>query len=81
MKRTSPKRSEGGMRPEYRLDYSRSRPNRFAALMKGSTCTVVLDPDVASVFKTSEAVNSLLRSVITALPQRVAPKSRNSRKH
>jgi hypothetical protein len=30
---------------------------------------VVLDPDVASVFQTSEAVNSLLRSVISALPE------------
>jgi hypothetical protein len=57
------------MRPEYRFDYRRARPNRFAAMMKGSTVAVVLDADVASVFQTSEAVNSLLRSVISALPQ------------
>jgi len=36
---------------------------------KGKTVAVVLDPDVASVFQSSESVNSLLRSVISALPQ------------
>ena len=43
--------------------------------MKGSTVAVVLDPDVASVFQTSESVNSLLRSVISALPEDVKGKS------
>ena len=57
------------MRPEYRLDYRRARPNRFAPLMKGSVHAVVLDPDVASVFGSSEIVNSFLRSVINALPK------------
>ena len=57
------------IREEYRFNYRESRPNRFAAPMKGSTVAVVLDPDVAAVFQTSEAVNSLLRSVISALPQ------------
>lgn len=71
MKKTSirrgPKRDE--MRREYRFDYRKSRPNRFAPLMKGRTVAVVLDPDVASVFRSPESVNSLLRSVITALPK------------
>jgi hypothetical protein len=71
MKKTStrkgPKRVE--MRREYRFDYRKSRPNRFAPLMKGGTVAVVLDPDVASVFRSPESVNSLLRSVITALPK------------
>ena len=59
------------MRREYRFDYRKSRPNRFAPLMKGRTVAIVLDPDVASVFRSSESVNSLLRSVIKALPKRV----------
>jgi hypothetical protein len=58
------------MRREYVLDYAKSRPNRFASLMKAGTVAVVLDPDVASVFRSPEAVNSLLRSVIRALPNR-----------
>jgi hypothetical protein len=36
--------------------------------MGDETVTVVLDPDVAAVFKTAESVNGLLRSVIAALP-------------
>ena len=57
------------MRREYRFDYRKARPNRFASLMKDRTVAVVLDPDVAAVFQSSESVNSLLRSLISALPQ------------
>ncbi|MBI1955891.1 MAG: hypothetical protein HYS38_05810 [Acidobacteria bacterium] len=57
------------MRAEYRFDYSKARPNRFAARMSAIAIVVVLDPDVAAVFQSSEAVNSLLRSVISALPE------------
>ena len=80
MKRTSnPRRRRAvpvDIRAEYDFDYRKARPNRFAALMKGSTIAVVLDPDVASVFQTSEAVNLLLRSVISALPQDVKRESK-----
>jgi hypothetical protein len=71
MKKTSSRKtaSRGEMRREYRLDYRKSRPNRFAPLMKEGAIAVVLDPDVASVFRSPESVNSLLRSVITALPK------------
>jgi hypothetical protein len=69
MKKTSrssrTKRQE--MRREYHFNYRQSRPNRFAPLMKGRTVAVVLDPDVAAVFESSESVNSLLRAVIKAL--------------
>jgi len=58
-----------GVRREYRFDYTKSRPNRFTSHMKGRTVAIVLDPDVASVFGSSESVNSLLRSVIKALPK------------
>ena len=42
-------------------------PNRFAARLSEETIVVVLDPDVAAVFYTSEAVNQALRVFITAL--------------
>mgnify|MGYP001600495538 CR=1 FL=1 len=58
------------MRREYRFDYRKARPNRFAGRFKSSTVAVILDPDVASVFRSSESVNALLRSVISALPER-----------
>jgi len=57
------------MRKEYRFDYSRAKPNRFAEKMSKSVVAVVLEPDVAAVFKSSKAVNTLLRSVIDALPE------------
>ena len=63
------KAMQGEMRREYRFDYRKSRPNRFAPLMKNKTVAVVLDSDGASI-QSPESVNSLLRSVITALPKR-----------
>ena len=66
-------RSEGRRR-EYRFDYSKARPNRFAAMFKGQAKAVVLDPDVASVFESAESVKQLLRSVISAFPAKVKPR-------
>jgi hypothetical protein len=66
-------RKEGQAGPEdqsseYRFDYGKSKPNRFAAAMSGGTIAVVLEPDVAGVFNSSKIVNALLRSVISATP-------------
>jgi len=66
-KRTS-KADEDELRPEYHLDYSKSRPNRFARAGVREVTTVVLDEDVASAFHTSEAVNTALRALLDALP-------------
>lgn len=55
------------MRKEYRFDYRRAKPNRFAEKMTECALAVVLEPDVAAVFRSSEAVNTLLRSVIAAM--------------
>ncbi|MCU1348262.1 MAG: uncharacterized protein JWO56_1292 [Acidobacteria bacterium] len=74
MKKVS-KESEG-LRPEYRLDYSKAKPNRFAAEIKEGSLAVLLEPDVASVFESSDAVNHLLRSVIAALPKPPAPRKK-----
>lgn len=60
------------MRREYRFDYRKARPNRFAGRFKGSAVAVVLDPDVASVFRSSESVNILLRSVISVWPEQTS---------
>jgi hypothetical protein len=65
MKSTSSKQPRDELREEYALDYAKSKPNRFAAKLKGTT-VVVLQPDVAEVFQSSKAVNDLLRSAITA---------------
>ncbi len=67
-KPTAEKHDQDDLRPEYDLDYSRSRPNRFAAEFGRDCLAVVLEPDVAAVFRDSATVNALLRSVISALP-------------
>ena len=55
------------MRRDYRFDYRKARPNRFASQFQAGAVAVVLDPDVASVFRSPASVNALLRSVISAL--------------
>ncbi len=83
MSKTSRKRSksrpDNGLRAEYTFDYSQSRPNRFASRMTENAVAVVLEPDVAQVFDSSDSVNRLLRSVISALPQR-ARRPRSARR-
>ena len=53
---------------EYRFDYSRAKRNRFAGQIAKDSVAVVLEPDVAARFKSSKAVNALLRSVLSAMP-------------
>jgi len=49
------------MKSEYRFDYSKARPNRFAEEYNRMQRTVILDSDVADDFPSSEAVNEALR--------------------
>ena len=78
MKKKSQARDELG--EEYRFDYGRARPNRFAARIGADVIAVVLEPDVAEVFHSSESVNQLLRSVISAWPPRKNPTRRTRAK-
>lgn len=55
------------LREHYSFDYSKAKPNRFADRFDEEAIVVVLDPDVAAVFPTSEAANQALRGLITAL--------------
>ena len=69
-RRKQPREDGNELRPEYYFDYGKARPNRFAGRFKAGAVAVVLDPDVATVFGSSETVNALLRSVISAMPER-----------
>jgi hypothetical protein len=60
--------SKDDLLPEYSFDYREARPNRFAAKLDSGSRIVTLDPDVAQVFTTPEAVNNALRALITAMP-------------
>ena len=68
-KRRSPIGLDDELRPHYDFDYSQAVPNRFASRFSGETVAVVLDPDVATVFHSSESVNAFLRSAISAMPR------------
>ena len=70
MKKASGRRNRFAVRDlrrEYRFDYSKSKPNRFARQVAKNAVVVVLDPDVAAVFRDPKKVNSLLRATIAAL--------------
>jgi hypothetical protein len=54
--------------PEYDIDYSQAKPNRFAR-RQNAPDTITLDADVAAVFQSAEAVNTILRALIQAMPQ------------
>lgn len=58
------------MLPEYRFDYSKARPNRFASRLKHGGRVVVIDPDLAEIFSTADSVNSALRALLQALPRK-----------
>jgi hypothetical protein len=71
MKKAAKSRTAGAqtaLRGEYRFDYSRAKPNRFADRVRSGAVAVVLDPDVAEVFQSGAAVNEILRSLIRVWP-------------
>jgi hypothetical protein len=71
MKRTPMAKAEpaGDLRPEYKFDYAKARPNRFARGSAPESVVVVLAPDVAKVFRTPVSVNTVLRALVAAMPR------------
>jgi hypothetical protein len=67
--RKSKRDTSDQLRDEYRFDYSKAKPNRFASRVDQSCVVVALDPDVSRVFTTPDAVNKALRALIEAMPQ------------
>ena len=61
-------RTSDELRAEYRFDYSKAKPNRFASRVDPTRLVVALDPDVAEVFTTPDAVNKVLRALIQTMP-------------
>lgn len=52
------------LREHYAFDYARAKPNRFADQLSDDATMIVLEPDLAAAFPTSEAVNEALRLVL-----------------
>ncbi len=72
MKSTSRSKEKTGgaddLAPEYHLDYTKAKPNRFASRVQAGSVAVMLDPDVAQVFQDGASVNAVLRALLTTMP-------------
>jgi hypothetical protein len=70
--RSKPKAKRvSGLRAGYRFDYSKAKPNRFTRQVQPGSVAIVLDADVARVFKNAESVNAVLRALMTTMPTAV----------
>jgi len=75
-KKSSPEPLDDDLRPEYGPElFKAMKPNRFAGVTFAPP--IYLDEDVAEVFDSSEAVNTVLRSTIKAM-RKAAPKRSTS---
>ena len=54
---------------EYKLDYSKAKPNRFAEKYQQMQRTVVLDSDIADNFPSAESVNEALRLLVRVMQE------------
>jgi hypothetical protein len=76
MSQTKPKtKRASNLRAEYRFDYTKAKPNRFAQQVQPGSVAILLDPDVARVFKNAESVNTVLRALMVTMPSRHASTS------
>ena len=71
---------QDALKSHYEFDYSKAKPNRFAEKLTQDSLMVVLDPDVAAIFPTSEAVNDSLRVLAAAVQNLPNAKPRHRRK-
>jgi len=62
------------LRREYRFDYRKAKPNRFADRAAEAPLVVMLDSDVSEVFRTPDSVNAALRALIKAIPLATKPR-------
>ena len=74
MKKTQPHKArrtvQNEMATEYRFDYRKARPNRFAGRIADKQVVVLLESDLAEHFPTAKAVNRALRQVLRSQPSR-----------
>jgi len=60
----NPEEVEDDLRPEYDFAFSKAVRGKYYKQYIESTNVVVLDPDVASAFQNSAAVNQALRAML-----------------
>jgi len=63
--KNTPRKNHNELRPEYDFNYSKAiRGKYYRRLSKEGANVVVLEPDIAKVFRDSAAVNDVLRSLL-----------------
>ena len=70
-------RDRDDMLPEY--DFSRGRRNKYAARYAEGSNVVVLDPDVAAVFRSASEVNAALRALVNVIRSHRPARTRSRR--
>jgi len=60
---------EDDLRPEYDFDFSKAVRGKYYQEYMRSSNVVVLDPDIAAAFNSSESVNTALRSMLAFAKQ------------
>jgi len=74
MKKISNKKNNS-MKKQYNFDYSKSKPNRFAGIVKEKVILYPIDEDVAKVFQNPDEANKALRAIINAIPKKATRRS------
>ena len=57
----------------YDFDYAQAQPNRFASEMQVGGRVIILEPEVAAVFRESETVNAVLKALLKTMPLPIRP--------
>lgn len=75
----SPEESADDLRPEYDFDFTKAVRGKYYRQYQEGSNVVVLDPDVAAAFHTSESVNQALRAMLQFAEQTTNLTARSSR--
>nr|VFK37629.1 MAG: hypothetical protein BECKSD772F_GA0070984_101722 [Candidatus Kentron sp. SD]VFK41298.1 MAG: hypothetical protein BECKSD772E_GA0070983_101117 [Candidatus Kentron sp. SD] len=65
----NPNKNEDDLRPEYDFDFSKAERGKYYRQYAEGANVVVLDPDVATAFRNSAAVNDALRAMLRLTEQ------------
>jgi len=68
MKKARRRKASDELRPHY--DFSQGVQGKYAGRLDRDAIIVVLEPDVAKVFQTSESVNKALRALLEIVPSK-----------
>jgi hypothetical protein len=60
------------MRDEYDIDFKKGTKGKYARKATEENGYIKLTPELQSIFRTSEEVNSALKALVSAVPNRIS---------